>query len=270
MLSAFLLLREAAHIAVFQQEPFTHDTVEAVEEALRQHRSENVELIERIATGEIASDALAAFEGDPARLMSDLKEYIGFLDLSRTEIVHEAICDTLAAIGLLNWRAEMDVLGDSAVECPLSIKEVGDLLILSLRCSRLLMIQSTTFEMAEHLAASEEQPLIGDAFAQMQARTNIIANMVRHLFGHMLTRLSLPPEQSQSLAAEFNRDVARLFRRTAERLIEPIQEIAWQFEDRGSFQDRLTEASKDYFDDADPSFLDFRDAIDGLVAASAV
>lgn len=263
-LSAFLLLHEAAHIALEQSEPFTQSIVERVTGALRAHRSTNVDLLERLKSGQIYDDPRVTVEGDPDRLIADLEAHIRFIDSSGEEIVRESSCDVLAAKGFLNWRSGGDFLNTKPSPNALTPQDIGDLIVLCLRCSRLLAVQSATAEMANHLATSEDRPEIGDAFSQMQARSNVVIDVLRQLFDEALTHCGIDGSNLAGETSNLNRDIENLAHRTAEYLLSPVEHLASYFEQNELYIKDFEKSTKAAFADHKPSLVELLMSVDKI------
>lgn len=271
-LGLFLLLHEIAHFAVDTEQPFTTPVRALVTENLTEHCQTNERYGDLLETGQplppnVESSAQDQSLEARAQMARQMREHVRFVKASR-EVVREANCDFLAVTGMLTWRSGVDVHEAESPEVDtLTRRNVGDILTLGLRVSRLLMLQHFLDLTAENIAQQQEPSRLTYAFSEMTARHNVSVSLALRLFeGIMETwRFAEPPESVDYVQA-FRQGVEVLNTRSADRLLHHVENIGLDHRDAERYGRDLAILRAQFFRGEAPGRRELEVAVNANIA----
>jgi hypothetical protein len=178
----FLLLHELAHFAVDTEQSFAMPVREMVRSSLDEHCDANELYSDLIERGEALPSGVITSVQDQspeerALMARQMRDHVGFVR-SNPEVIREASCDFLATAGMLTWRSGLDMLdAKSPAVDTLTRRNIGDVFMLGLRVSRLLMLHHFLDLTAENIAQRQDPSRLSKAFSEMTARHNVSVNL---------------------------------------------------------------------------------------------
>jgi len=272
MLGTFLLLHEIAHFAVDSEQAFAAPVRKMVNGALEEHCDTNLRYSGLIERGEpLPADAETSVQDRSpearALMARQMRDHIGFVGENR-EVVREASCDFLATAGMLTWQSGIDVL---EAETPrvdaLTPRNVGDVIALGLRVSRLLMMHHFVGLSAENIAEERDPSRLSKAFSEMTARHNVSVNLAVGLFEGIMEswRFAEPVDAVEYMKA-FRRDIEIMNARSADRLLTPVEEIGLDHRESDRHEHDLKCLRAEFFKGEAPGPQELRETLDAHLA----
>jgi hypothetical protein len=268
----FLLLHEMAHFAVDTGQPFTKPVWATVSDTLEDHCRTNLEYADIIERGgALPPDVETSVQGQSAEaravMARQMREHVGFVRNNR-EVLRETSCDYLATVAMLTWRSGIDALtAESPTGGTLTARNVGDVMALGLRVSRLLMLRHFIELTAENIARQEDPSRLSNPFSEITARHNVLVNLMLHLFEKiMATWTFAEPVDSVAYVKAFRRDVEITNARSADRLLKQVEEIGTDHREPDHHGSDLANLRAEFFQGAAPRDEELRATLDAHMA----
>jgi hypothetical protein len=256
----FLLLHEIAHFAVDTGAAFVASPLELVQGAIDALLAENRSVLERLRR---LDDPLTGLDvsfppGPSAERALMAEQTAAFIEqiAGSTQILREAGCDFAALQGFARLRLQSG-LADGR---PVSVRELGDVLITGLKGCRLLVADETISQTVQNIAAGSDASLLHASFSELQMRSNVLTGLAAALLEDLLTKHEFTalteaedPGAGLSPGKRFYQGVEWLHRRTVERILTPIEKIGMHHRDEELFASDLRAVQRHCWGDHVPT-----------------
>ena len=234
-LGMFLILHEVAHYLIDSNGEFSAPMRASAAAALRAHCDANIAYARAIRAGAPLPPAVTTSvdQEDSAAtglLTRQIDDHVRLVR-DNPEVIREAACDTMATAGLINHVTGVDLLADApAAPKPEQLQTIGEILMLGLRVSRLLMTFECLKQSASQIAYRADPTQLMPPFAEMTARQNITTNLMLEIFSAIVDQAAPPLDgksrsSGETLRQNLRQSVELLNERSAERLLRHIEDI---------------------------------------------
>jgi hypothetical protein len=272
LVGVFLLLHEMAHFAVDSEQPFTKPVWAAAGDALEDHCRTNLQYAGMIERGEplppgVETSVAGQSSEERAVMVRQMREHVAFVRNNR-EVLRETSCDYLAAAAMLTWRSDIDVLtAGSPAAVALTANNVGDVMALGLRVSRLLMVHHIIDLTAENIAGAQDPSKLSKPSAEMTARHNALVNLILRLFEKIMASWTFTePADPDAYVKAFRRDVEITNARSADRFLSQVENVGIDHREPDRHGRDLADLRAEFFGYEVPSEEELRATLDAYMA----